>query len=213
MLPDKLIESIVTAIKSGDFTVLIIAMVIAVIINIRNIIEITAHIKLWRINNINEALSSSTTNGNAKLLYEDELQKEYFHKITGLELSKNMRNYILCLYKISQDELRFRDIKRSIKYMYPDKNIFLIRISIWNHIGQLYNRATAACTFIIGILIMVATVLGKKTTISHFFATFSIGFTILLFSMAMITQCFNVNSAKKVQSFIKHNINNLTNKD
>lgn len=209
MLSGKLIEYLFKNIEEGNVAFVIITIgftivstiAFAIAINIKSFSEFIENFRLRKIKIICEALESSVTTGKEKKLYEHELKKEYFHKVTGLLLNNQLREKVLEIYNNHNDELSFRDIKRAVRYMsFPDGK-FKFKITLGGHIEQFFNRITAFCTFIFGMSFMLIPLL-PKTTISQFIASYFIDFAFLSITMILITQCFNVTSSKLVEKAI-----------
>lgn len=201
MIPDKLIDFLFKSMEEGNVVFIIITISVVAIINIKSFSEFIENFRSRKIKNIREALESNVITEKEKKLYEDELKKEYFHNATGLFLNTQHREKVLELYNKYSDELTFRDIKRSVRFMsFVDGN-FIFKITLFGYIEQYFNRITslylslAAMTFL-------AIPFFQKSSLSQFVSSYIIGIFLLSTAMFLLTQSFNVSSAKLVKKAI-----------
>lgn len=210
MIPDKLIDFLFKSMEEGNVVFIIITISVVAIINIKSFSEFIENFRSRKIKNIREALESNIITEKEKKLYEDELKKEYFHNATGLLLNTQHREKVLELYNNYSDELTFRDIKRSVRFMsFVDGN-FIFEITLFGYIEQYFNRITSLYLSLAAMTFLAIPIF-QKASLSQFVSSYILGIFLLSIAMFLLTQSFNVSSAKLVKKAISKQQKNQQN--
>ncbi|MDD2383121.1 MAG: hypothetical protein PHN18_02930 [Sulfurospirillaceae bacterium] len=125
----ELINKLIDSIEKGNVLIVLLIILIALIINYKNIIEFIDSRKKVKIIKIEEALKHENIKGLDRELLEDQLTKEYLSTTLGLNVEKEFREVIIKAYKDAKGEVGFRHFQRGLQFFDYEDGILKVKIS------------------------------------------------------------------------------------
>lgn len=125
----ELINKLIDSIEKGNVLIVLVIILIALIINYKNIIEFIDSRKKVKISRIEEALKNENIKGLDRELLEEQLTKEYFTATLGLNVEKEFREVIIKMFKDTKGEVGFRHFQRGLQFFDYQEGKLKVEIS------------------------------------------------------------------------------------
>ncbi|MBB1274317.1 hypothetical protein [Psychromonas sp. SR45-3] len=149
---DNLINKIIELIDSGNYFLVILVVIGAIIFNSRAIVEFFDERKKARISKLYEALQCEYLSPLAKVHLQDELATEYFKISTGIRVEKQLRDALIEAHQNLNGELRFVHFKRALPHISFIDQKLSIKITKIDALGFLYN-------LLLGVILVISSIL------------------------------------------------------
>lgn len=197
-----ILEKVLDSLNEGNFLPTVMIILVVFLFNYKKIVEFFEERRKARIVKLNEALECEFIKDQTKKHLEDELAAEHFNIVTGIKLEKNFREALIKTYQKMNGEVAFIHFKRAIPHLYFRNSDIEVKISLFEKIRYLFNFVFGITLAIFGFYIMTSL---KATSILDMLYQVGIGLFIFVMSLMMLYQTFSVESARKIQKFIKLN--------
>lgn len=147
----ELINKLIDSIEKGNVLIVLVIILIALIINYKNIIEFIDSRKKVKISRIEEALKNENIKGLDRELLDEQLTKEYFTATLGLNVEKEFREAIIKTYKDAKGEVGFRHFQRGLQFFEYQEGILKVKISKVDAIAFYANVIILIILYVSGI--------------------------------------------------------------
>lgn len=147
----ELINKLIDSIEKGNVLIVLLIILIALIINYKNIIEFIDSRKKVKISRIEEALKNENIKGLDRELLEEQLTKEYFTATLGLNVEKEFREGIIKTFKDTKGEVGFRHFQRGLQFFDYQEGKLKVEISKVDEIIFYTNAIITGFFYLSGI--------------------------------------------------------------
>ena len=206
---DNLINKLIELINSGNYFLVILVVIGAVIFNSRAIVEFFDERKKARISKLNEALQCEYLSPIAKVHLQDELATEHFKISTGIRVEKQLRDSLIEAHQNLNGELRFVHFKRALPHLSFIDQKLSIKMTKIDTLGFLYNFLVGGFLIISSIFSFAVIGFIEIETISALFKYIGVMIFIGLVGFFMLIEALPVISAIHVRKTLKNSNDHL----
>jgi len=197
-------EEIVKALIDGNVVMVITAVVLAIVFNLKKILAFIDDRKKVRITRLTEALACEFIDNSTKKHLQNELAKELCKSATGVAVESKFRKKIFETHDKMNGEVSFIHFTRAMPYFKFEKETLSIHISKFESVSYVINYFG----FFIAMLGFAGTTLALLSEISHPNSTNLLillitNFSLLTAGIFMITETFSIRSAKMISKRIQ----------
>lgn len=200
---DKLVDVLVKSVQDGQWSVGAFVVVVAVVVNLRAILEFFERRGSRREEFVKEALKIEVVRDAARSFLEEELNYLVFKRVTGISADRPLREKIKSLVEQSRGELQTFQFARARKFIKMKEGKLSIQIGRFDKVEQAFNWVSAVFVAIFAMTGFVLPVLLKGATLQN--ALLSLGFGVLMFffSLFLVAQTIPMSVARRIQPVVE----------
>ena len=199
----ELLDKLLKSIQEGNFVVVAIVLVFAIVFNIKRIVDFLDSRKRSRIEKLTDALNSEYLKGGTRSLLERELESEYFKLATGIYLEREFREALIKIHHKAKGELSFQSFRRALPHLKFIKQKVNVVIDIGDKIGYWLNVLFGLFIMLFGLLLFVITVTNSNLVLIKKFSGFGASVFFLFFGLVVFTQIIPMDAAKRIKKHIE----------
>ncbi|WP_116324238.1 hypothetical protein [Cupriavidus taiwanensis] len=201
---DKLIEMLLKSIQDGQWSVGAVVVIVAVVVNLRGILEYFERRGSRRENYVKEALKIELIKDSTRAFLEEELNYLVFRKITGISADRALREKIGALVDRSRGDLQPFQFARARKFIKLKDGKLTVSISTMDHIEKYFNWSAAILVAIFGVGNFILPVaVAKGAAFQYAFTSLVFGVLMVLFSVFLLSQTIPVAVAARIKPIVE----------
>ncbi|MCK8067044.1 hypothetical protein [Cobetia sp. 1CM21F] len=147
-------ETIVKALKEGEFITMLIVVLLSLILNIKVIYSFLYERRNVRSKFLQDALNCPDLSEETLFLLQNELVSERFKLATGLEVKRGLREEITKIYANANGELRSEVFRRSMPLLKFRDGKLQIVVTTFDLVSLWYNRIASGFLIVFSIFLL-----------------------------------------------------------
>lgn len=200
---DELIKKLIDSLENGNWLIALVVIAIAIIVNLKDILEFLERQGNKKEEFIKEALKIDSVKGAARTFIEEELNYLIFKKVTGISADKVFREKVKEIIEKAEGELQFFQVARARKHLSVKEGKIIVKLSGWDRVEYYFNWVVAANTVVFGLLFLILPTTIKGLTIYQFAVFFFVSIISFFFSVFLAGQTMPFSEAKRIQPLIE----------
>jgi len=198
-----LIEQLIEALKASNWSLFILIIAIALIINLRPLSDFLEDRATRHQRFIQEALEYESLNKISKSFLEEELSYYIFKRITGISADAVLRAKLQNVISRSQGELQIRQLSKVKDFIRMKDGKLQVKVTNFE-IGYAYiNLILGVLVALMSLTLFLAPLLGFEANISQIFISIAVSVFLFALSMFMVTQASPALTAKRLAPIVQ----------
>lgn len=206
---NDLMNRIIELINKGDYLLVILVVIGAIIFNFRAIIDFFDERNKAKLSKLSDALQCEHLSVLTKAHLQEELATEHFRRTTGIRAEKLLRDALIEAHKNTNGELRFVHFKRALPYVQYQGKKLRIKITKIEKLLFIYNFIIGLVLAISGLLLFASIGFIEAETALHVVKYIGIAFFIIVVGVFMLFEALPVFSARYVRRELEKSSDDL----
>jgi hypothetical protein len=200
---EKILEVLLKSIQDGQWSVGAVVVIIAVVVNLRGILDYVERRGSKRENYVKDALKNEVVRDTTRTFLEEELNYLVFRKITGISADRALREKIGMLVDRSGGDLQPFQFARARKFIKLKDGKLTVGVSTFDHIEKYFNRAAAIFVAIFGVGSFILPVaVSKGAPLQYAFTSLAFGMLMVLFALFLLSQTIPIAVAGRIKPIV-----------
>lgn len=201
---EKLLDALLKSLENGNWLIVIIIVAIAVIVNLRAILEFIERWGTKREEYIKEALKIETIVGATRVFLEEELNCIIFKKVTEISADRFFREKIKDLVDRSNGDLQPYQFAKARKHLKMKGGKLDIVITRADRVEHVFNFVYAGIMVIFALFFFMLPVSIKFAALHQVVIVMGLGVLMFFFALFLVLQTAPLSVAKHIEPIIKH---------
>jgi hypothetical protein len=199
---DKLFDPFLKGLESGNWGIVFVVVAVALIVNLRPILEFLERRESRREEFVKEAIKIEAVAGAVRSFLEEELNYLLFKKVTGIPANRALRDKIKDVVDRSAGEIQTFQLARAKNHIKMKDGKLRIIIDTSDKAEWLFNwvAAIAMTLFALGFFMLPSAI--KGVTLQQLATLMGIGFLFFLFALFLVSQTIPLSVARKLEPII-----------
>lgn len=200
---DKLLDPLLKGLESGNWGIVFVVVAIALIVNLRPILEFVERRESRREEFVKEAIKIEAVAGAVRSFLEEELNYLLFKKVTGIPANRALRDKLKDIVDRSGGEIQTFQLARAKKHLRMKDGKLKINIDTSDKVEWLFNWAAAIAMALFALaFFMLPTAAIKGVTLQQLVTLMGLGFLFFIFSLFLVSQTISLSVARKLEPII-----------
>jgi hypothetical protein len=200
---EKLLDVLLKSLENGNWLIVIIIVAIAVIVNLRAILEFIERWGTKREEYIKEALKNETIVGATRTFLEEELNCIIFKKVTEISADRFFREKIKDLINRSNGDLQPYQFARARKHLQMKGGKLDIVITRVDRAEHVFNFVSAGIIAIFSLFFFMLPASIKFAATHQIVIVMGSGVLMFFFALFLVLQTVPLSVAKRIEPIIK----------
>lgn len=199
---DKLLDPLLKGLENGNWGIVFVVVAIALIVNLRPILEFLERRESRREEFVKEAIKIDAVAGSVRSFLEEELNYLLFKKVTGIPANRALREKIKDVVDRSAGEIQTFQLARAKKHMKMKDGKLEVSIDTSDKVEWFFNwfAAIAMALFALGFFMLPSAI--KGVTLQQLVTLMGLGFLFFLFALFLVSQTIPLSVARKLEPII-----------
>ena len=199
---EKLLDPLLKALENGNWGVVFIVAAIALVFNLRPILEFLERREGRREEFVKDAIKIEAVAGAVRAFLEEELNYLMFKKVTGIAANKALRDKLKDIVDRSAGEIQTFQLAQAKSHIRMKQGKLLVEISTANKIEWIFNWSLAVAMAIFALIFFMLPSAIKGITLLQLGSLMGLGFVFFLFALFLVSQTISYTVAKKLQPIV-----------
>lgn len=200
---EKLLEHLLNSLDKGNWLVVIVIIAIAVIVNIKAILEFFERRGKRRDEFVKESLKLEEVKDSTRFFLEEELNYLVFKRITGISANKILREKIKILIDKSNGELQTFQLAHASNHLKMKDGKLTINITIADNIEYIFNWSFAIFILLFSLFCLLLPIIVKGIAIQQIVIFIGLSVLMFFFGLFLVSQTLPIFVAKKIHPIIE----------
>ncbi|WP_374327382.1 hypothetical protein [Azonexus sp.] len=200
---DKILDTLLKSLENGNWLVVILVVAIAVVVNLRAILEFFERRGTRREEFVKDALKIDVVRDAARSVLEEELNYLVFKRVTGISADRALREKIKSLVDRSDGELQTFQFARARKHTTMKDGKLLIRITRSDKIEHLFNWSFAVLVAVFALLAFMLPTTVKGASFQQVAIFIGLGTLMFFFALFLVSQTTPITVAKHIKPIVE----------
>ncbi len=184
----SLLDHLLEALKTGNWSVFFIVIAIAVLLNLRSLSEFLEDRATRHQRFVQEALKLEALNQTSRAFLEEELNYIVFRRITGISADEVLKEKLWDVISRSGGELQIRQLSKAREFIRMKDGKLQLVVTTYDVGYAIVNLVFGALVALIGLALFMLPGLVKQTSIDQILTSAAVGFVAFAFALFMVAQ-------------------------
>ncbi len=201
---EKLLDPLLKALESGSWGIVFLLVAVAVIANLRPILEFLERRESRREEFVKGALQVEAVAGAARSFLEEELNYLLFKKVTGIPADRHLREKLKDIVDRSAGEIQTSQLAKKAKpHLRMKGGRLSIVIGTSDRIESAFNWFFAITMAFLAIALFMLPSAIKGVTLQQLLSLMALGIVFFFFALFLVSQTIPLSVAKKISPIIE----------
>ena len=198
-MPDKILEALLKSMENGNWLIAVAIIAVAVIINLKGILDFFEKQNSKREDFVKEALKIEAVAGAARTFLEEELNYILFKKVTGIPADRVLREKIKDIVERSNGEIQTFQLAKSKKFIKIKDGTLNISIEKSDRFEWLINWLFAIILALMALYFFMVPVTIKGVQLYQAATVMGFGVLTFFFALFIVSQTIPLSVAKRIK--------------
>lgn len=199
---ERLLDPLLKALESGSWGVVFLLVAVAVIVNLRPILEFLERRESRREEFVKAALQVDAVAGAARAFLEEELNYLLFKRVTGIAADRHLREKLKDIVDRSAGELQTYQLAKAKSHLQMKNGKLLVVFRTSDRVEWVFNWTSAVVMAFFAIVLLMLPSTIKGVTLQQLLTLMTLGVVFFLFALFLVSQTISYSVAKKIAPVI-----------
>ncbi|MNV33415.1 hypothetical protein D3C71_1247820 [compost metagenome] len=200
---DKLLDPLLNGLESGNWGVVFVVVAVALIVNLRPILDFLERRESRREDFVREAIKIDAVAGAVRSFLEEELNYLLFKKVTGIPANKALRDKLKEIVDRSAGEIQTFQLARAKNHLRMKEGKLNVVIELIDRVEWCFNWVAAIAMTLFALVFFMLPNAIRGINFQQLVALMGMGFLFFLFALFLVRQTIPLSVARKLQPIIK----------